>query len=43
MAEPVTAADEAPAEEAEAEKAPEEKRPEVRNWDFGCPDDARKN
>ncbi|MBQ9104634.1 MAG: hypothetical protein IJY48_00645, partial [Mailhella sp.] len=43
VAEPVTAADEAPAEEAEAEKAPEEKRPEVRNWDFGCPDDARKN
>ena len=43
VAEPVTAADEDPAEEAEAEKAPEEKRPEVRNWDFGCPDDARKN
>lgn len=46
VAEPVTAADEAPdapAEDAEAEKAPKEKHPEVRDWDFGCPDDARKN
>jgi len=46
VAEPVAAADKAPAfpaEEAEAEKTPEEKRPEVRDWDFGCPDDARKN
>lgn len=46
VAEPVAAADKAPAfpaEEAEAEKTPEEKRPGVRDWDFGCPDDARKN